>query len=1105
MIRNIVKRVKRKLLNKNEQQLKNLSIVQKGQAITIVGKLSNDNYHAKELWLCFRNQDWSLKVAESAPSSYFTFSFQLEDILSKLPEIERASFDFFVKVSVDEKLLSEKTREKLEKKSELVSNNSGGFNLKYDLRLGRFQNSDINGLETYTVDNKRVLVYVTEKGNLSLAINPPQKLRLHQVKTTKNNMQISGKLFTQGSLIVEGKALLKGRELNTEIEASVSIEHNLEETKKKFGLNQYNYIINLDFNSIYENGILEEDVYDIFLKLKFRDIEEEQLFRVGHPSFRAWYFSKEAYGYKGDTVSIINPYYTFKAHNLSLEVFHFEKENYFYLKKLLRWAWLLRKLNKKKDIWIVGERTYKAQDTGYHFFRYMREKHPDKNVFYVVDKESPERRNVEPYGNVLYFKSKEHIKNTLMATRVISSHHPDYLYPVRTPKFKRKMKALKVFLQHGVMGTKNMVANYGKNALGFNTDIFLVSSDFEKNMIVNDFGYDPKEVFVTGLSRFDQLLNNDTAVKRQLIIIPTWRDWIINSDYFLESEYFQRYSELIHHQALHELAAKYNFEIIFCLHPNMQKFTPYFKDAPIKVVSQGEIDVQTLLKESAMMITDYSSVGFDFSFLHKPIIYYQFDRQRFIGPRPSHLDLDNDLPGDIVFDVDNLLNYVEENAKNDFQMKEKYKIRANKFLKYRDQNSSERIFNLINSKFPEKTIMEKLSDKEIVKAFLRKFRKSSYYFPAMKVFYAVARRVLPVDKKLILFESSIGKQYGDSPKNIYEELLKQDNGYKYVWVNNGNIRFNDPNTKKIERLSIAYYFYLAKAGYWVNNQNFPTYITKRPQTTYIQTWHGTPLKKMLFDIETIQGRTDDYLERVYKATQNWDYLISPSEYATKAFRSAFRYTGEVLETGYPRNDIFYQNDIEDMAIKVKKQLNLPKGKKVILYAPTFRDNQTEKSNKFVFDVNMDLERLKETLGNEYILLLRMHVVISNELTIPEELEDFVFNVSDYPDIQDLYLISDILMTDYSSVMFDFANTRRPILYYTYDLEDYRDNIRGFYIDFEEEAPGPFLKDTEDIIEAIKHIDQLVIKYQDKYDSFHHKYCGLEDGHASKRVITKVFK
>src|SRR5699024_6844373 len=128
-------------------------------------------------------------------------------------------------------------------------------------------------------------------------------------------------------------------------------------------------------------------------------------------------------------------------------------------------------------------------------------------------------------------------------------------------------------------------------------------------------------------SRFDRLFDNAETVKRQLLIIPTWREWLVEESKFLESEYFERYRDLVLNETLHEYARRYNFEILFCLHPNMQKYTPFFQDAPVKIISQGEIDVQDLLKESSMMRTDYSSVAFDYSFLNKSIIYNQFYRK----------------------------------------------------------------------------------------------------------------------------------------------------------------------------------------------------------------------------------------------------------------------------------------------------------------------------------------------------------------------------------------------------------------------------------------------------------------------------------------------
>src|SRR5699024_4221240 len=150
-----------------------------------------------------------------------------------------------------------------------------------------------------------------------------------------------------------------------------------------------------------------------------------------------------------------------------------------YLRRVLRWSWLLRPIYRKKNIWIVGERPYKAQDTGFRFFEYMRKMHPKEECYYVIEKDSPELKNVKELGNILYYKTKKHILYTLMAKRVISSHHPDYLYPLRSDKFMNQVKAKKVFIQHGILGTKNLEHFYSKRSPSFSTDLFLVSSEFE--------------------------------------------------------------------------------------------------------------------------------------------------------------------------------------------------------------------------------------------------------------------------------------------------------------------------------------------------------------------------------------------------------------------------------------------------------------------------------------------------------------------------------------------------------------------------------------------------------------------------------------------------
>lgn len=276
---------------------------------------------------------------------------------------------------------------------------------------------------------------------------------------------------------------------------------------------------------------------------------------------------------------------------------------------------------------------------------------------------------------------------------------------------------------------------------------------------------------------------------------------------------------------------------------------------------------------------------------------------------------------------------------------------------------------------------------------------------------------------------------------------------------------------------------------------------------YIQTWHGTPLKKMLNDVENFEGRDENYKYRVNHAIKYWDYLISPSLYASECFKSAFEFHKEILEVGYPRNDIFYNKDenyINQKKSIIKQKLGIQDNRKIILYAPTFRDDEINKAKKHIINLQIDLQQMKEQLGDDYILILRPHIIISNALQLDSSLKDFVVNGSDYNDISDLFLITDICITDYSSVMFDYANTGKPMLFFTYDLENYKNDLRGFYFDFENEAPGPLIQTNKELISSIKNIDDVQDTYKEKYENFYNRFCTFENGEAAQKIVRKFF-
>ena len=363
-----------------------------------------------------------------------------------------------------------------------------------------------------------------------------------------------------------------------------------------------------------------------------------------------------------------------------------------------------------------------------------------------------------------------------------------------------------------------------------------------------------------------------------------------------------------------------------------------------------------------------------------------------------------------------------------------------------------------------------------------------------------------LDENLVFFESFFGKSYSGNPKYIYEAMLDMglDKKYTFVWAYSGEDKGVIPGDPVIvDRFEAGdYYKYLAKAKYWVNNIIFPIH-TKRQGNVYLQTWHGTPLKKLGFDI-SIPGPEVEGRQNFYSESRNWDYLISSNEYSSEIFKRAFKFNKEFLEYGYPINDIFF-NCSDDFVDSLKSKLNIPVDKKVILYAPTWKDDEQNESWEHYFNLEIDLKRMFAEFNDGYVLLLKMHHLVSENLRIDDELKNFVFDLSGYDDIQELYVISDILITDYSSVFFDYAHSKRPILFFVPDLNHYVENVRGLYLNMEKELPGPLIKNNDELVNAIRNIDDVVNEYESKYDEFYKRFCSLCKGKSAKKIIKKVFK
>lgn len=419
-------------------------------------------------------------------------------------------------------------------------------------------------------------------------------------------------------------------------------------------------------------------------------------------------------------------------------------------------------------------------------------------------------------------------------------------------------------------------------------------------------------------------------------------------------------------------------------------------------------------------------------------------------------------------------------------------------LMVKDSELSKALFVNHKNSFAIKVSPQKPLDK-IRWAFTRRRKlKTEQPNTLQKAFTAYSKKVfkrLPIRSNWVLFESHMGKQYSDSPKYIYEEMYKNKTNYKYIWS------FEDPDRKelpgpaiKVKRNSLKHYYYLVRSKYWVDNQGIAHLAKKRKEQVYVQTWHGTPLKRMGYDQKKLPGEKE--LSKLKIQTDAWDYFVSPNAYSTRIFKKAFRYGGEIIESGYPRNDLLVTKP-DSVSNKVKDLYKIPAQKRVILFAPTFRDWDPNSFQKTLQDIN----RLSREADENTVVLLRLHYLLSSKISsiaMPEN----VINASDYEDIQELYLISDVLITDYSSVMFDYALLKRPIILYCYDLEEYLSR-RGMYFDLAELAPGPVCRNIDDVIYYVNNPESF-IGYKEGLNRFVSEFGNIEDGQASRKVIDRVF-
>ena len=394
--------------------------------------------------------------------------------------------------------------------------------------------------------------------------------------------------------------------------------------------------------------------------------------------------------------------------------------------------------------------------------------------------------------------------------------------------------------------------------------------------------------------------------------------------------------------------------------------------------------------------------------------------------------------------------------------------------------------------------------------------------------YEKLSRAATTDEHMVVFEAFGGRKYTCSPKAIYEAMCADPrfDGWNLCWSFKESVAKRlerdgresvglDGRARIVVRGSEEYFDAFARAKYWIQNNRVPEYVSPREDQVYVQCWHGTPLKSLGCDVPESMGgavnTASELADRFRLDAGKWTWLLSPSPYTSEHLSSAFGLSEErreqvVLEEGYPRNDSIVNTlaapDADARIRAIKERLGVPMDRKLLLFAPTWRDDQYTEGVGYTLDSLVDFDVLQRALGQDWAVLLRTHYYIANKFDLGAW-EGFVYNVSGVDEVNDLYLIADALCTDYSSVFFDYANTGRPLLFYWSDREHYEGELHSFYMDADT-LPGPKCKTAEELAAVVAGLDGWQGEYGEAYEEFRAEFCPKDDGHASERVIERVF-
>jgi CDP-glycerol glycerophosphotransferase len=367
---------------------------------------------------------------------------------------------------------------------------------------------------------------------------------------------------------------------------------------------------------------------------------------------------------------------------------------------------------------------------------------------------------------------------------------------------------------------------------------------------------------------------------------------------------------------------------------------------------------------------------------------------------------------------------------------------------------------------------------------------------ALRLYYRWERRA-PIDPDLAVFAAYWYRGYSCNPRAIYEKLREIVPSARGVWIVEARHASSFPSgVPHVLAGTRDYYQLLARAKFFINNVNFPNHVVKRPGTIHVQTYHGTPLKTMGLDLRNaFTARKRMNFERLVERTARWDYIISSNPFSTEIWHRVTPGTYETLEVGYPRNDALV-NATENDAARIRAELGISADEQAVLFAPTHREYRKD------YIPPADVHRFTEEVGDGFVALMRAHYFYAGR-TRPDGANGRVLDVSAHPSIEELSLAADVLVTDYSSLMFDYAVLDRPIVIHAPDWDEYR-RLRGTYFDLLAEPPGIVTTTDKELIEAFRSGAVWGEEAARLRAAFRERFCALEDGRASERVVRRVW-